>query len=314
MQRHIVRTMRCVSLSVALMALAPLHAIAAADITAPKTFASPAEAMRALVAALRKDDQPALIVILGPGSDDLVSSGDPVQDAGERKRVANAAMEHTRLETLASGAVTAHLGKDDWPFPIPLVKDGAEWRFDTAAGHQEVLNRRIGRNELRTLATCRAYVQAQREYASRDRTGAGVGVYAQKVRSDAGKRDGLYWEDSTGSHASPLGPLVAEADAEGYGPHESGEPQPYHGYVYRILTAQGAHAPGGARNYLRDGKMIGGFALVAYPAQYGSSGIMTFVVGPEGIVYQKNLGEKTGETAKAMADYDPDDSWTPVRD
>jgi len=315
MQRHIVRFMRCVSLTVALVAFASLHAMAAADVTAQEKFASPAEAMRALVAAARKDDQAALLVILGPGSEDLVSSGDPVADARERKRVATAAMERTRLETLESGAVAAHLGKDDWPFPIPLVKDGAQWRFDTAAGREEGLNRRIGRNELGTIATCRAYVQAQREYASRNPTGAGPGVYAQKVRSDAGTRDGLYWEDSTGKQPSPLGPLIAEADAEGYGPHDpGGEPQPYHGYVYRILTAQGAHAPGGARSYLKDGKMTGGFALVAYPAQYGSSGIMTFVVGPEGIVFQKNIGEKTGEIAKPMTDYDPDDSWMPVRD
>jgi hypothetical protein len=315
MQRHIVGIMRCVSLTVGLVALAPLHAMAAADVTAQKKFASPAEAMRALVAAARKDDQAALLVILGPGSDDLVSSGDPVADARERKHVATVATERMRLETLDSGAVVAHLGKDDWPFSIPLVKDGEQWRFDTAAGREEGLNRRIGRNELQTLATCRAYVQAQREYASRDPAGAGLGVYAQKMRSDAGKRDGLYWEDSTGRQPSPFGPLVAEADAEGYGPHESGgEPQPYHGFVYRILTAQGAHAPGGARSYLKDGKMAGGFALVAYPAQYGSSGIMTFVVGPEGIVYQKNLGGQTGEIAKAMTGYDPDDSWTPVRD
>jgi hypothetical protein len=272
--------------------------------------------MRALVAAARKDDQAALLAILGPGSEDLVSSGDPVADARERQRVATAATERTRLETLESGAVVAHLGKDDWPFSIPLVKDGAQWRFDTAAGREEGLNRRIGRNELGTLATCRAYVQAQREYARRNPTdAAGPSVYAQKVRSDAGKRDGLYWEDSTGRHPSPLGPLIAEADAEGYGPHDpGGEPQPYHGYVYRILTAQGAHAPGGARSYLKDGTMSGGFALVAYPAHYGASGIMTFVVGPEGIVFQKNLGDKTGEIAKAITAYDPDDSWTPVRD
>jgi hypothetical protein len=208
--------------------------------------------------------------------------------------------------------VVARLGTEDWPFPVPIVKDGTAWRFDAAAGRDEILNRRIGRNELHAIEVCHAVVDAQMEYATVDRTGAGARTYAQKVRSEPGRKDGLYWDDPTGKDESPLGPLVAEATAEGYGPAGSGGPRPYHGYVYRILTAQGAKAAGGARSYVKDGKMTGGFALVAYPAEYGVSGIMTFIVNQNGIVLQKNLGEKTTEIAQAMTAYDPDDSWDPA--
>jgi len=286
-----------------------------ADTPAQQEFTSPNEAIRALVAAAGKDDQAALLAILGPGSEDIVSSGDPVSDRAERQRFASAADVRTRPETLDSGAVIFHLGRNDWPFAIPLVKDGDAWRFDTDAGHQELLNRRIGRNELNAISASRAYVDAQREYASRDRTGAGARAYAQKIWSNAGERDGLYWDDPAGTHPSPLGPLVAQAESEGYGKRAPDTPpQPYHGYFYRILTAQGPHAPGGERSYLKDGRMTGGFALVAYPAEHGASGVMTFIVGPEGIVYQKDLGEQTEEVAKAMTAYDPDESWVPVRD
>ena len=282
---------------------------AAADDATQQRFGSPEEAVRGLVAAARADDTAALGTVLGPGSDDVISSGDPVQDRAARDRVLKAAAERTRIETLPSGAAIARLGKDDWPLPIPLVKDGDQWRFDTAAGREEVLNRRIGRNELKAIAVAQVYVEAQQEHARRQ------GDYAQHLRSEPGKRDGLYWEDPTGKNPSPLGPLLAEASAEGYtAPDPSAGPQPYHGYVYRILTEQGANAPGGARSYVKDGKMTGGFALVAYPAEHGSSGVMTFVVGPQGIVYQKDLGPKTADAGKTMKTYDPDDSWTPVRD
>jgi hypothetical protein len=195
------------------------------------------------------------------------------------------------------------------------VKNGDKWRFDTAAGAAELLNRRIGRNELTAISVARAYVDAQREYASKDRTGNGTGVYAQKVASEPGKHDGLYWEETNPADQSPLGPLVADASTEGYSPSQGGEgPRPYHGYFYRILTAQGAAAPGGAKSYVKDGQMTGGFALVAYPAEYKSSGLMTFIVGPQGIVFQKDLGEKTEELGKAMTEYNPDDTWTPARD
>ena len=301
------------ALIVALVALGRTHA-EAVEAPVQKKFARPADAMHALVGAARKSDQSALLAILGPGSEEVLSSGDPIDDRAAVKRFVAAAAERLRLETLGSGAVIAHLGKAEWPFPIPLVKDGDEWRFDTPAGREELLNRRIGRNELKAIDVCHVYVKAQREYASRQRDG-GEPVYAQKLRSDPGQHDGLYWDDPTGKHPSPLGPFLAEADAEGYTKQEAGAPpRPFHGYFYRALTAQGPHAPGGARSYLKDGKMTGGFALLAYPADHGSSGVMTFVVGPQDVVYQKNLGDKTAEEAKAITTYDPDDSWTPVRD
>src|SRR5262249_25027083 len=200
-----------------------------------------------------------------------------------------------------------HVGRDDWPFPIPIVKDAEGWRFDTAAGKEELLNRRIGRNELAVIEGARAYVDAQNEFASRFHT------YTQLLRSTPGKRDGLYWE-ATDHDVSPLGPLVASATGEGYHLGEASEaPVPYHGYFFRILTAQGPHAPGGARSYLNDGKMTGGVALVAWPAEYGSSGIMTFMVGREGVVFQKDLGQGTAEAVKAITAFDPDESWDPTQ-
>ncbi|HXJ33460.1 MAG TPA: DUF2950 domain-containing protein [Candidatus Eisenbacteria bacterium] len=283
--------------------------LAGAADTTQKTFATPADALRALTDATRRNDQAALLAVLGPGSEDIISSGDPVEDRAAAERFSTAARARTRLETLPSGAVIAHVGKDDWPLPIPIVKDGDKWRFDAAAGREELLNRRIGRNELSAINVCRVYVDAQHQHAARER------VYAQKIGSDPGKHDGLYWEDPTGKNPSPLGPLIADATAEGYAkPGASAEPQPYHGYFYRILTEQGPNAPGGARKYIQDGEMSRGFALIAYPANYGTSGVMTFIVGPQGIVYQKNLGDKTADLAKAVTAWDPDESWTPVTD
>jgi hypothetical protein len=297
------------------LVLASTPLLAADEPPAQTMFASPEAAMKAIVAAVRADDQAKLDAILGAGSHDIISSGDDIDDKAQGKRFAALATERTRFETLDSGAVIAHIGKDDWPFAIPLVKDGEQWRFDLAAGQQELLNRRVGRNELRAIATCHAYVDAQFEYASRARNGDGKRAYAQKVRSDPGQKNGLYWEDPTGKEPSPLGPLMAEAAAEGYTEQSpDAAPRPYHGYFYRVLTSQGPNAAGGARSYVKDGRMIGGFAMIAYPAEYGSSGVMTFLVGPPGIVYQKNLGEKTPEAAAAIKTYDPDDSWTPVRD
>ena len=305
---------RRISLAVALVAFAALRAPAADPSTQTK-FPQPEDAMRALVAAVRADDRAKLTAILGPDSEDLISSGDPIDDKAQARRFAEKATQRTTFETLDSGAVIAHVGSDEWPFAIPLTKDGDEWRFDTAAGREELLNRRIGRNELKAVAVAHAYVDAQYEYASRPRNGDGKRAYAQKVRSEPGKKDGLYWEDPSGKQPSPFGPLVADAATEGYAPQEEGAaPRPYHGYFYRVLTAQGPHAAGGARNYVKDGRMTGGFALIAVPAEYGSSGIMTFLVGPPGIVYQKNLGEKTADVAAAITTYDPDESWKPVRD
>jgi DUF2950 family protein len=291
-----------------LLALITLQ-VSAADTPAQKQFAKPEAAVGALLDALRAGDQAALLAILGPGSEDVVSSGDPIADRAARRPILTGAAERTRLETLPSGAVIAHFGKDDWPLPIPLVQNAGQWHFDTAAAREEILNRRIGRNELKAIDVCRVYVEAQREHAKLEHD------YAQKLRSDPGKRDGLYWEDPTGKHPSPLGPLLAEAAAEGYSTENSPDaPRPYHGYLYRILTQQGPHAPGGAKSYLKDGKMTGGFAMVAYPADYGASGVMTFLVDAQGLVYQKNLGDQTGDVAKQITAYDPDDTWAPVRD
>ena len=303
-----------ISMAVALVAFVTLHARAAEPSTQTK-FARPEDAMRALVAAVRVDDKAKLTAILGADSEEMISSGDPIDDKAQGRRFAEKATERTTFETLDSGAVIAHIGSDAWPFAIPLTKDGDEWRFDTAAGREELLNRRIGRNELTAVAVSHAYVDAQYEYATRPRNGDGKRAYAQKVRSDPGKKNGLYWEDPSGKQPSPFGPLVAEAAEEGYAPQEEGAaPRPYHGYFYRILTAQGPNAAGGARNYVKDGRMTGGFALIAVPADYGSSGVMSFLVGPPGIVYQKNLGEKSAEIAAKITTYDPDDSWTPIRD
>lgn len=298
-------TIRTISLVAIAIALASAEALGADQ----QKFAKPEAAVRALVDAAGKGDQAALVAILGPQSEEIVSSGDPVADRAAAGRLVAAAKQRTRLETVPSGAVIAHLGPDDWPLPTPIVKDGNQWRFDGAAGREEILNRRIGRNELKAIAVARVYVDAQREHAKREHD------YAQKLRSEPGKHDGLYWDDPSGMDPSPLGPLVAQASGEGYLKQEAGAgPQPYHGYFYKILTQQGAHAPGGAKNYVNDGKMTGGFALVAYPAEHGTSGVMTFVVGPQGIVYQKDLGAQSVDAGKTMAAYDPDDSWTPVRD
>jgi hypothetical protein len=286
----------------------------AEEASGQKTFAKPDEAMRALLAAARKDDSAAMQAILGPDSDQVLSSGDSIADAADRKWFVGAASKRTSFEKVNDNTMIAQVGTEAWPFPIPLVKNGDKWRFDTAAGAAELLNRRIGRNELTAFSVARAYVDAQREYAAKDRTGSGAGVYAQKVASESGKHDGLYWEETSPADRSPLGPLVADASTEGYSPRQGSEARPYHGYFYRILTAQGAAAPGGAKSYIKDGQMTGGFALVAYPAEYKSSGLMTFIVGPLGIVFQKDLGEKTEELGKAMTEYNPDDTWTPARD
>jgi len=271
---------------------------------AQRTFASPEAAVDALVAAARAERTAELVKILGPESRRLVNSGDAVADnAGRRKFVAVFGEKHS-IEKTDDSKATLIVGSEDWPFPIPLVRDGAVWRFDTAAGEREILRRRIGRNELSTIEVCRAYVDAQRDYAAKDRNNDGILEYAQKFISSKGKQDGLYWETKPGELESPMGPLVARAHAEGY------QRQPYHGYYFKILKGQGQHAAGGAYSYLAKGRMIGGFALVAYPATWGDSGIMTFVVNQDGVVYQKNLGPKTAEIARRMTTFDPDETWT----
>ncbi len=278
-----------------------------------KTFSSPERAVGSLIAAVKAEDIQLLLAIFGPGSRHIILSGDPVEDQKGREWFVKHYEEKNRLEE-ASGKVTLHVGGDDWPFPIPIVKAGNSWRFDTAAGKQEILARRIGGNELKAIQVCLAYVDAQREYAMRKaRQGAGLLEYAQKFVSTPGKQDGLYWE-AEGQGQSPIGPLFAAARDQGYGKPLGEEPEPYHGYLYRILTAQGKNAPGGAQDYVVGGKMIGGFALIAYPAHYGASGVMTFIVNHDGVVYQKNFGKDTNKTVQTIKVFDPDKTWTRVPD
>ncbi len=276
-----------------------------------KSHASAEDAAAALAAAAKAGDTAALIEILGPEAKSIVVSGDPVADAAMRERFVRSYEEAHEIVPAPDDRMVLQTGKDEWPLPIPLVDTGEGWRFDTAAGQREILNRRIGANELATIQTCLAYVDAQREYYDRNPGGAPMPQYAQKIASGEGKRDGLYWKTSAGEPSSPLGELFASARGEGYGVG-GGEPIPYHGYYYRILKAQGPHAPGGAASYLVRGEMIGGFALMAYPAGYDSSGVMSFIVNQDGVVYEKNLGPDTAEIARAMTIYDPDESWTKV--
>jgi hypothetical protein len=274
-----------------------------------KRFASAEEAEQAFVAALRSGDMKALRSILGSEGRTLVSSGDPVVDRQSREKFVQAYDTAHKLVTDGNGAVL-RVGNDDWPFPVPLVQDGGRWRFDARQGKEEIIARRIGRNEVYTMETCLAYVDAQREYYAEDRNADGVLEYARQFASTPGKRDGLHWFTQPGEPPSPLGDLVVRARAEGYRRSEGGGPTPYHGYLYRILTAQGPAAPDGAYDYIARGHMIGGFALVAFPAQYGVSGVMTFIVNQDGVVYQKDLGPSTRSRAFAMRTFNPDPSWT----
>jgi len=272
--------------------------------SAQQSFKSPDEAAAALAAAVESGATKEILKVLGPDAEEIVDSGDSVADADTRQRFLTAyeAKHSVNLEGDKKAALI--VGPDDFPFPIPLMRNKNGWAFDTNAGRDEILYRRIGRNELDAIQTSLAYVDAQNEYAEKDR-GAGVGVYAQRIVSGPGKKDGLYWPSE--GEESPLGELAARASAEGY--KTDGEPQPFHGYYYRILTRQGPSAPGGELNYVVNGKMIGGFALVAYPAEYGNSGVMTFIVNHAGTVYQKDLGERTEAIAKQMTRFDPDQSW-----
>jgi Protein of unknown function (DUF2950) len=275
----------------------------------PKRFASAEEAMQALVGALRAGDTKALLGILGSEGRTLISSGDPVADRRSRETFLQAYDAANKL--VANGNTTVlRIGNDDWPFPIPLVKDGERWRFDARQGRQEIIARRIGRNELYTIQTCLAYVDAQREYYAEDRNGDGILEHARQFGSTPGKRDGLYWPTKPGEPPSPLGDLIVRARAEGYRRAEGGGPTPFHGYLYRILTAQGPDAPDGMYDYITRGHMIAGFALVAFPAQYDVSGVMTFIVNHVGVVYQKDLGPNTRATALAMRTFNPDATWT----
>ena len=282
----------------------------ASGAVAQRRFETPEEAATALLGALKSGDQKALLAILGEAGKSLVSSGDAVADRRIRERFVALYDEKHRLEA-GGGKIVLVVGPNDFPLAIPIVPDGPSWRFDTAAGKEEILNRRIGQDELNTIQVCLAYVDAQREYYARDPDGDALLQYARKFASNPGRRDGLYWPTNAGEPESPLGPLVAKARGEGYA-KGSESPTAYWGYHYRILTAQGKDAPGGAYSYLAHGQMMGGFALVAYPARYGVSGVMTFIVNQDGVVYQKDLGPKSAAIARAMKEFNPDSTWKKV--
>jgi hypothetical protein len=279
-------------------------------------FPNPDEAVKAFTAAASNKDTNALEVIFGPSLRELVSA-DPVQASNGLAHLALRVSEKVAQDKKSDSSIILDLGFDAWPFPMPLAQQGGQWYFDTEAGKEEILDRRIGRNELDTIRVCHAYVDAQRDYGSEDHTGSGVLEYAQHLRSTPGQRDGLYWHAEPGEEISPLGPLVAQARGEGY-THATKilteEQVPYHGYFFKILTREGRNAPGGKYNYIINGHMIAGFALVAWPAEWGNSGVMTFVINQQGKVYEKNLGAKTAAIAGKMTAYDPGPGWSPTKE
>jgi hypothetical protein len=272
-------------------------------------FATPEEAVQAFVTALEKNDVAQLAALLGAGSDELLDSGDSVQDAADRAEFLAAYAAVNSLEDDGAGRKLLVVGDEDWPLPIPIVQRDGRWMFDGEAGVDELIYRRVGANELGAIDVCRGFVSAQLEYAAEGRDGDPAGIYALKLVSDDGLHNGLYWPTEDDEPPSPAGPFVAAAAAEGYRRGE-GERMPYHGYYYRMLYAQGPNASGGAREYFADGLLTEGFALVAWPADYGSSGVMTFIVNQDGVVFQKDLGEDTAATVESIQVFDPDSSWT----
>ena len=303
----------------ALMFAAPVvHAADTAPAAMPKpafiqsTYASPEEAAKALADAVRTDERRAIWRVLGPGASKFVRSGDPVQDEQARQAFIAGYDNAVKFEREGDAKTTLLIGPDDFPFPYPIVMKNGRWQFDAKQGNEQVLDRRIGRNELSAIKVCLAYVDAQREYAALDRDGNGVLEYAQKLLSTPGTHDGLYWVSKEGEPSSPLGPAVANARSQGYA--TSVKSDPYHGYFYKILTGQGADAHGGAYDYVVNGKMIGGFALVAYPARWGASGVMTFTCSHDGVVFEKNLGKDTVAAATKMTVFNPDSTWQKSKD
>jgi hypothetical protein len=289
-----------------------LTACSKSDKPSTKAFASPEDAGSALLLAAKSGDQNAILAVLGPDSKDVVSSGDAVQDKTVADAFVAAYGAMHRFRKMPDGAQILLVGADNFPFPIPLKKDsGGQWFFDTAAGKDEILARRVGRNELAVIDVCLALADAQAEYFSQPRGGSNAKQFALKFISDPGKQNGLYWESPQGQPKSPLGPLVAFATDEGYNAKPTAR-APFHGYDFRMLKKQGTHAPGGAKDYVVDGKMVNGFAFVAYPAEYGNSGVMTFMINQDGVLLQKDLGKTTTEIAAAMTEFDPDSTWTMV--
>jgi hypothetical protein len=305
------------------------QAQSAVSAAAQATYASPDQALQALVAAAKDKDRAALGQVFGPDYDQLLS-GDEVEDNKDLAEFAGAVQESAQLQKVNDNKYTITVGKDNWPTPVPLVQKDGKWLFDTKAGLEEVINRRVGENELSAIATCRAYAVAQWEYYTEgDWDHDSVAEYAQKLISTPGKHDGLFWESPEGENPSPLGKLMAAASAEGYvssqgAPAAAGkggsdkeqapfDRAPYHGYYFKILTRQGPHAPGGKYGYIINGNMIAGYALAAYPDKWGNSGVMTFIINQQGRVYEKNLGPNTAKLASAMAEYDPDPTWKLVQ-
>jgi hypothetical protein len=279
-------------------------------------FATPQDAMRALADAAKANDLHRQAAIFSPEPYQQMLSGDKVEDAEEQREFAARLEKSAKLEKVSDSKYILLIGADDWPFPIPIVKEESQWRFDSQAGLEEIWNRRVGENELATILTCRAYVLAQWEYFTGEEADSdGVAEYAQKFMSSPGKKDGLYWETLEGQKPSPLGTLVAAARSEGYGRLAGSQGRkPFHGYYFKILTRQGPHAAGGPHNYIVNGHMISGHAMVAYPEKWRSSGVMTFIVNQQGRVYEKNLGSKTAQVAGAMIEYNPDQTWKLVRE
>lgn len=278
------------------------------------SFGSPEEAVAALVAALEKNDVPGLGRLLGPGSDDLISSGDPVADKAGRDSFLAAYREKNQLVPDGEETRVIQVGAGDWPLPVPVVRRDGRWYLDGAAGADEIIYRRVGRNELGAIAVARGFVEAQREYAAESRDGNPPGVFAQKLLSDPDRQNGLYWPTGEDEEPSPAGPFVASAGAEGYRSGAEGQRIPYHGYYYRSLYGQGPAAQGGALAYFADGLLTRGFALIAWPADYGASGVKTFIVNQDGIVYERDLGEDTATAVEAIQDFDPDSAWRPVEE
>ncbi len=296
------------ALGVALVAIFLGHARAAEG---PRIFSTPEDAAKALVEACEHHDTAALAAILGPAAGDLINSGDPVQDTARLDRFVRRAKESLRLEPdpFGAGRLVLMVGQDRWPVPVPLVKASGGYRFDAGAAKAEILARRVGRNELDAIAALRDFVAAEMEYAYTDPDGNGIHDYAQQILSDPGQRNGLYWEGKEGEPPSPLARVVGRVTAEGYELPKPGEPVVYHGYAFRVLKAQGRHVTGGPRDYVVRGLMIGGFALVAYPVEYGVSGVKTFVVDLDGVVREKDLGPRTTAIASAFRRYNPDATW-----
>jgi len=294
------------------LSTAALFCVAASVTHAQQAFKTPDEAAAALASAAKASDMKALTTVLGPDGEDIVSSGDEVADAATRQKFIAAYDVKHQIKMDGDNKAIMIIGNDDFPVPIPIVRKDGQWKFDTDAGREEILFRRIGKNELDAIQSSLAYVDAQNEYSEKDRTGAGVKTYAQRIISQQGKKDGLYWPSAQGQEESPLGELVAQATSQGY--RVGGGRTPFHGYYFKILTKQGPAAPGGTLDYVVRGNMIGGFGLVAYPAEYRNSGVKTFIVSHSGKVYEKDLGPNTAKLAEQMTTYNPDKTWTEVKD